>query len=84
MLFKVFANTKEKLIHIFRVIMFQNNVIWYKWNTNYELQKTILQQKTMFYTRNNSFIISTEVFFVTLNLYLGGGGDLSLFFNIKI
>lgn len=40
--------------------------------------KTILQQKTMFYTCNNSFIISTKVFFVTLNLYLGDGGFVTI------
>jgi hypothetical protein len=46
---KVFANTKDKLIHIFRVIMFQNNVIWYKWNTNYELQNYFATKNHVLY-----------------------------------
>jgi hypothetical protein len=41
--------------------------------------KTILQQKAMFYTCNNSLSYEQKKI-VTLNLYLGGGGG--LFFNI--
>jgi hypothetical protein len=44
--------------------------------------KTILQQKAMFYTCNNSLSYEQKKI-VTLNLYLGGGGWFVTIFKLK-